>query len=42
MISPFRKVVNKQLGELLVENKIITRAQLEEAIRVQKERITLF
>ena len=38
MIAPFRKVVNKQLGELLVENKIISRVQLEETIRVQKER----
>jgi len=38
MSSPFRKVVNKQLGELLVENKIITRVQLEETVKIQKER----
>jgi type IV pilus assembly protein PilB len=38
MIAPFRKVVNKQLGELLVENRIITRAQLEETVKVQKEK----
>ncbi len=33
-----KKIINKQLGELLIENKQITRENLEEALRVQKEK----
>ncbi len=33
----FRKTVNKQLGEILIERGIITRVQLEEALKAQKE-----
>ena len=33
-----KKIIQKQLGELLLENKIITKEQLEEALRVQKEK----
>jgi len=35
---PLRRLVKKQLGELLIERGIITDAQLEEALRVQKEK----
>ncbi len=38
----FRKVVNKQLGEILVERGMINRVQLEEALKVHKERGILF
>ena len=34
----FRKSVNKQLGEILVERGIIKRAQLTEALKIQKEK----
>lgn len=34
----FRKAVNKQLGEILLERGIITRAKLDEALKVQKEK----
>ena len=33
-----KKIVNKQLGELLIERGIISRQQLDEALTVQKER----
>ncbi len=33
-----KKLVPKQLGELLIESKVITPENLEEALRVQKER----
>lgn len=33
-----KKLINKQLGELLIESKLITRENLEEALRVQKEK----
>ncbi len=33
-----KKVIQKQLGELLVESKLITREQLDEALKVQKEK----
>jgi type IV pilus assembly protein PilB len=33
-----KKIINKQLGELLIDNKLITRENLEEALRVQKEK----
>jgi len=33
----FRKIINKQLGEILVERGLITKAQLEEGMNIQKE-----
>ena len=33
-----KKIVQKLLGELLLENKLITKEQLEEGLRVQKEK----
>lgn len=33
-----KKLVPKQLGELLIESKVITPENLEEALRVQKEK----
>lgn len=33
-----KKIINKQLGELLIDNKLITRENLDEALRVQKEK----
>ncbi len=33
-----KKIVNKQLGELLIERGIISRQQLDKALTVQKER----
>ena len=38
----FRKTVNKQLGEILVERGVITRAKLEEVLVFQKEKGILF
>ena len=38
----FRKTVNKQLGEILVERGVITRIKLEEALVFQKEKGVLF
>ena len=38
----FRKIINKQLGEILVERGLITRPQLEQALKVQKEQNILF
>ena len=38
----FRKIINKQLGEILVERGLITRVQLEEALKMQKEQNVLF
>ena len=35
---PIRKIINKQLGELLVERGIITHQQLDKALAVQKEK----
>jgi len=35
---PLKKIINKQLGELLVERTIISAAQLEKALGVQKEK----
>ena len=35
---PVRRVINKQLGELLIERGIIKQDQLEKALVVQKER----
>ena len=33
-----KKIIQKQLGQLLIESKLITPENLEEALRVQKER----
>ncbi len=33
-----KKIIQKQLGELLLETKTITQAQLEEALNLQKEK----
>lgn len=33
-----KKIINKQLGELLIESKMITRPNLEHALQVQKEK----
>lgn len=38
----YRKTINKQLGEILVERGIITRAKLEEALTFQKSHACLF
>ena len=38
----FRKTINKQLGEILVERGVIDRAQLGEALKAQKEQKLLF
>jgi type IV pilus assembly protein PilB len=35
---PIRRIVNKQLGELLIERGILTQPQLEKALLHQKER----
>ena len=38
----FTKTVNKQLGEILVERGVLTRAKLEEALAYQKAKGILF
>ncbi len=38
----FRKTVNKQLGEILIERGMINRVQLEEALKLQKAKGILF
>ena len=38
----FRKTVNKQLGEILVERGVLSRAKLEEVLVLQKEKGLLF
>ncbi|NQU95396.1 MAG: hypothetical protein HQ549_04105 [Candidatus Omnitrophica bacterium] len=35
---PFKRLVKKQLGELLIERGVITRSQLEKALQIQKEK----
>lgn len=35
---PIRKIVNKQLGELLIERGVINQQQLDKALDVQKEK----
>ena len=35
---PIRKLINKQLGELLIERGIINQGQLDKALLVQRER----
>jgi type IV pilus assembly protein PilB len=38
MIAPPKRLISKQLGELLFERKIINESQLQKAIMVQKEK----
>ena len=38
----FRKTVNKQLGEILLDRGVISRPQLEEALKYQREHNILF
>ncbi|MDE2027060.1 MAG: hypothetical protein KGK03_00605 [Candidatus Omnitrophica bacterium] len=38
----FRKTVNKQLGEILVERGVLSKAKLEEVLAFQKEKNVLF
>lgn len=33
-----KRIISKQLGELLIERKIITKEELEQALQIQKER----
>ncbi len=35
---PIRRIVNKQLGELLIERSVINQQQLDEALSIQKEK----
>ena len=35
---PFKRLVKKQLGELLIERGVITNEQLEKALNIQKEK----
>ncbi len=35
---PFKRLVKKQLGELLIERGVITKGQLEKSLQVQKEK----
>lgn len=35
---PFRRIIQKQLGELLIERGVISNQQLEKALNVQKEK----
>jgi len=35
---PLRRLVKKQLGELLIERGVITKAQLDKALKLQKEK----
>ncbi len=37
-MRPLKRLVKKQLGELLIERGIITKAQLEKALQFQKEK----
>ena len=37
-MPPIKRIVTKQLGELLVERGIINQAQLEKALKTQKEK----
>src|SRR3989338_1024784 len=38
MIAPPRRMVSKQLGELLLERKIIKESELQKALQIQKEK----
>jgi type IV pilus assembly protein PilB len=41
-VKHFRKTVNKQLGEILLERGIITREKLEKTLEFQREKSMLF
>lgn len=38
MITPLRKITDKQLGEVLVDKGLITQEQLNQVVRIQKEK----
>ena len=38
MIAPPKRLISKQLGELLLERKIINEKQLQKSVQVQKEK----
>jgi len=38
MITPPKRLISKQLGELLLDRKIINEQQLQKALKVQKEK----
>ncbi|MGD9015041.1 MAG: hypothetical protein PVI33_03350 [Candidatus Omnitrophota bacterium] len=38
MVKQFRKITEKQLGEMLMDKGVITRDQLKQALRVQQEK----
>jgi type IV pilus assembly protein PilB len=38
MVTPLRKITDKQLGELLIEKGLITKEQLDRALGIQKEK----
>jgi hypothetical protein len=37
-MSPIRRIVSKQLGSLLLEKGILKKEQLDEAMKIQKEK----
>ena len=37
-MSPIRRIVSKQLGELLIEKGVINNAQLDKALKLQQEK----
>lgn len=41
-MQPFRKTLNKQLGEILVDRGVLSRLQLEKVLLYQKEKGLLF
>ncbi len=38
MVKILRRIIRKQLGELLIERKIIKKSQLDKALAIQKEK----
>jgi len=38
MITPPKRIISKQLGELLLDKKIINERQLQKALAVQKDK----
>lgn len=40
-MSPFKRIINKQLGELLIERGVIDHKQLEKALITQKDKNVL-
>lgn len=37
-MSPIRRVISKQLGELLIEKGVLKKEQLEKALKIQKQK----